>query len=894
MSLAEALNHFMRIAFILIMGITFLDYWRRRSKTRLDIHIMFASVGLIMLIQQVFQMMDLNVTWLNTLGLVAFLAHPYLLLRLTAHFQPLPSAIRWASLAGLLLSLGLYLFTPAPLPAMHSLVIVLYFTVVEGYATWSFVRGASMGGVARQRLVLAAIGSGSLALVLLIVGIGLIVRTPEARSVTQILIPLLVVVSALAYYIGFVPPAWLRQSWQLRELYRFQNQLSAHRSADDPDYVFQTLCTGAVRGVGGHVAAVPIQDENQNRSEVRAATDDRLHGWTLAMDTGALGHVLRTSQPRFAAKSAEVSEDEAKLMAAVGAKTLLCVPVGSSQRGWGALLVLTRGEPLFPEDDLRLLTLFAERVAIMLTNHELLTEQRQLVIQAQRANAELERATRLKSEFLANMSHELRTPLNAIIGFAELMHDGRVGPVSAAHQEYLGDILTSSRHLLQLINDILDLSKIEAGKMEFHPEPVELTKVIAEVTDILRPIAAQKRIRVEPQVDASIVQAVIDPAKLKQVLYNYLSNALKFTPEGGRITVRALPEGSRDFRLEVEDTGIGIAAEDQSRLFQEFQQLDGGTNKRYQGTGLGLALTKRIVEAQSGHVGVVSSPGEGSCFFAVLPRLPAEPECKKEPLTWSNQVKVHPRAPAVLVVEDDERDRTWLLKLLTEQGYAVEGVAVGSEAVARCSERTFDAIILDLLLPDVSGLDVLREVRTGVRNQNTPVILATVVAERGSITAFPIHDHLVKPLRPEALLDSLKRAGLSPHRLAKVLVVDDDDSSLKLMAATLTQVGYEPICSRGGVEGLAAAEKHRPAAIVLDLMMPDVDGFEFLTRFRRTPQGPHTPVIIWTAKELTEEDRAYLIEAAHGVVLKREGRIETLLDELRQQLEWRSRPFTTP
>jgi protein-histidine pros-kinase len=234
----------------------------------------------------------------------------------------------------------------------------------------------------------------------------------------------------------------------------------------------------------------------------------------------------------------------------------------------------------------------------------------------------MQEASRLKSEFLANMSHELRTPLNAIIGFAELMYRGKVGPLAPHHQEYVGDILTSSRHLLQLINDVLDLSKVESGKMEFRPERVDLTQLVGEVRDILRGLASSKRVHLAVDVDATLGAVVVDPGRIKQVLYNYLSNAIKFTPEGGSITVRAAPEGPDLFRLEVEDTGIGVAAEDLGKLFVEFQQLDASSGKRFQGTGLGLALTKRVVEAQGGRVDVRSVLGKGSIFIAVIPRLP--------------------------------------------------------------------------------------------------------------------------------------------------------------------------------------------------------------------------------------------------------------------------------
>jgi PAS domain S-box-containing protein len=226
-------------------------------------------------------------------------------------------------------------------------------------------------------------------------------------------------------------------------------------------------------------------------------------------------------------------------------------------------------------------------------------------------------ATEAKSRFLAGVSHELRTPLNSIIGFSELMHDGKMGPISADHQECLSDILTSARHLLQLINSVLDLSKVEAGKMEFRPEATDVTVLVAEVRDVVRPLADQKQLAVITEAPERM-PAMIDPGRLKQVLYNYLSNAVKFTPEGGRVIVRVLPEAGDLFRLEVEDTGIGIPAHEVSKLFQEFHQLS-NSRKAGLGTGLGLALTRHIVEAQGGRVAVRSSPGSGSVFSAVLP-----------------------------------------------------------------------------------------------------------------------------------------------------------------------------------------------------------------------------------------------------------------------------------
>jgi signal transduction histidine kinase/DNA-binding response OmpR family regulator len=514
-----------------------------------------------------------------------------------------------------------------------------------------------------------------------------------------------------------------------------------------------------------------------------------------------------------------------------------------------------------------------------------IAERKLLEAELRRKNEELEaqsrrvqEATRLKSEFLANMSHELRTPLNAIIGFAELMHDGKVGPVSPVHKECLGDILTSSRHLLQLINDVLDLSKVEAGKMEFRPETVDVVKVVGEVSDILRGLAARKRIEIAREVDPGLGTVIVDPGKLKQVLYNYLSNALKFTPDAGRVTIRAAAEDADRFRIEVEDSGIGIRAEDLSRLFVEFQQLDASTAKAYAGTGLGLALTRRIVEAQGGQVGVRSTPGQGSLFFAVLPRAArgAQPE-PASPGPW----RALPGAPTILVIEDDTKERAWLVETLVAAGYAVEVARTGQAAIDQCRERTFDAITLDLLLPDMGGWEVLKEIHSDGPNQKTPTIVVTVVAEKGVGAGFAIHDYLVKPVRAEALLASLQRAEIPPAGNRPILVVDDDPQARRLMETTLQGLGYRSRAAADGEEGLRVAGDTDPAAVVLDLLMPEMDGFEFLERFRRTPAGRATPVIVWTAKDLTDEDYGRLAASAQAVVRKSEGGTGTLIDELR-------------
>jgi PAS domain S-box-containing protein len=520
-----------------------------------------------------------------------------------------------------------------------------------------------------------------------------------------------------------------------------------------------------------------------------------------------------------------------------------------------------------------------------------ITDRKKLQEELRRKNDELEQqnrliqqANRLKSEFLANMSHELRTPLNGIIGFAELMHDEKVGPVSSDHKEYLHDILTSGRHLLQLINDVLDLSKVEAGKLEFVPERAEPAVVVGEVCEIVRTLAAKKRIRLRTECDPVLAQIETDVRCLKQILYNYISNALKFTPDEGTVSVRIAAQGDDYFRIEVEDNGVGIRSEDLHRLFVEFQQLGTNRSKETTGTGLGLALTKKIVEAQGGQVGVRSTPGQGSIFHAILPRAFIAPAPIIEESKSVQAVATAPGAPLILVVEDDASDRAWIASALHSAGYAVETVATGAEAVLRCREQKFAAITLDIMLPDMSGRAVLEKVRERGLNGQTPVTVVTLLAHKEVVAGFQVNDILAKPVSQSEIVKALERCHVTPSTPRPILVVDDDQSALKLADETLRRLGYRTVCRQNGASALRAASKERPAAVVLDLVMPAMNGFEFLKRFRRTQRGRHTPVIVWTSKDLTELERAEL-RAAASAVARKDEHADELVHEIRSMLQ---------
>jgi PAS domain S-box-containing protein len=492
-------------------------------------------------------------------------------------------------------------------------------------------------------------------------------------------------------------------------------------------------------------------------------------------------------------------------------------------------------------------------------------------------NRRVREASRLKSEFLANMSHELRTPLNSIIGFSTILHEGQIQVTPEERTEFLGHIRTSGEHLLQLINDVLDLSKIEAGKVRFHPEAVDLSALVAGVVEAMSGMALSKRIVVRADVPPELSDATLDASRFRQVLYNFLSNALKFTPEGGRVTVRIEPdETALMFRLEVEDTGIGIAEEDRVRLFTEFEQLDAGVAKHYGGTGLGLALTKRLVEAQGGQVGVRSRLGAGSVFHAVLPRHQTKAATPDPPA----QTVPQGGGPTILVVEDDPADRHLLVETLMRSGYRVLAAERASDALAIGAEHFLDAVTLDLILPDQSGLELLQELRRTSRNPDVPVVVVTVVAEKAALAGHVVADVLPKPIDADALLASLRRVIPSSGR-HRVMVVDDDEASCRLAGLAVAEAGGEVDIYHSPLDALSAASASPPSAIVLDLLMPELSGFEFLTRLRADPANRSTPVIVWTVKDLLPDETTRLAEHVRGVVQKgRHSGADALLREL--------------
>lgn len=506
---------------------------------------------------------------------------------------------------------------------------------------------------------------------------------------------------------------------------------------------------------------------------------------------------------------------------------------------------------------------------------------------------QMEEANRLKSEFLANMSHELRTPLNAIIGFADLLHSGAVPHDSPKHHTFLGHIASSGRHLLTLINDVLDLSKVEAGKMSFHSEPCSLSEQMQDLMRVMQPMADRQAVTLQWQVAPEVDAVSLDVSRLKQVVYNYVSNAIKFTPAGGEVRVLALPEGPDHVRIEVHDTGVGIAEADLPRLFTAFQQLDSTLVKRHQGTGLGLALTRRIVRAQGGDVGVRSVQGQGSVFHLVLPRVVPDFEgvLADGPVEEGVRPQGTPVAPLRLLTVQPRPEvaEAWR-DGLQPHGFAVDLVADHHAAVQAASRTDYDAIALELHLPGGQPFESLQGIRGHAPNARTPVVALTLSAPAQSAAGYRVDDVLAKPLQAEQIAAGLKRAGLlrgGRPRPAQVLVVDDDPLALDLMAATLAGLGVNTLRAHSGQAGLALlgdAPGEAVDAIVLDLMMPGLDGFQFIEALNARWGRHEVPVFIWTAMILSPAEVAQLSQSAAALLDKGQGPLDALLDSLRR---WR-------
>jgi len=580
-----------------------------------------------------------------------------------------------------------------------------------------------------------------------------------------------------------------------------------------------------------------------------------------------------------------------------GISAMLDVPILHAGKVEGVLCLEHKGDTRHwhPDEIVFARTLSSSVTLLLEINRRLQAEQL-----LQHNNIELDKANQMKSDFLANMSHELRTPLNAIIGFSEVMKDGLAGEMNNEQLEYTGDIYTSGQHLLSLINDILDLSKVEAGKMELRLEDASLNELVQSGISIVREQASNHDINLKLDMSSAPEVVHVDIRKVKQILFNLLSNAVKFSSPNSNVTItvkqsikaeaEVASESENWLQISVADQGIGIGDSDIPRLFKSFQQLENPMTKSHQGTGLGLVLVKQLAKLHGGGISVRSTLGEGSCFTLWLPIKAATKTDKKNVVAGvSGLSRVHPDAllgPKILVIEDDSTAASLLLLQLEQEGYRCDWVSSAEKALNWLESELPDMITLDIMLPGMDGWQFLEHIKQNKRLNDIPVVIISMLDDEGRAFSLGASRMLNKPVKKKELLHGIASLGLNESgKNLTALVVDDDAKVLKLLERHLHAEGFIVLKAQGGQQGIDMAREYIPDLMLLDLMMPKVSGFDVVDAMKALPSTLNIPIIILTAKDITAEDRQQLNGDIIRIMQKREMNHVHFFNEFRRVAE---------
>jgi PAS domain S-box-containing protein len=510
------------------------------------------------------------------------------------------------------------------------------------------------------------------------------------------------------------------------------------------------------------------------------------------------------------------------------------------------------------------------------------TERRLAEEELERAKDAAEAASRAKSAFLANMSHELRTPLNAIIGYSEMLAEDAQDGGYAAIVPDLQKIRAAGGHLLDLINNILDLSKIEAGRMELHNEIFAVRQLVDDVVGTVRPMISKNGNTLVIDCPPETGYLVADLLKVRQILLNLLSNAAKFT-QNGQITLEAARRrmDNADWVIvRIRDTGIGMTEDQIEQLFQEFSQADNSTTRKYGGTGLGLAISRRFSQMMGGDILVESDAGTGSTFSVMLPAdVPARQaaQVEREKLATS-ELEAVAAVSTVLVIDDDPNVRDLIVRYLTKHGFHVETASNGTDGLRLARELHPDAITLDVMMPGMDGWSVLAALKADDDLADTPVIMLTITDNRSTGLALGATDYLSKPVDHQRLLSLLRQHRESP---GSVLVIDDEPEMRDLLRRALEKAGWKVDEAANGRLALQVLNSAQPDLVLLDLTMPEMNGFQFIREMRRNPGWQSIPVVVITAKSLTPIERQQLNGYVERVLQKGAYSREVLLREVR-------------
>jgi signal transduction histidine kinase/CheY-like chemotaxis protein len=902
--------------FLLLFVGSLIGFMATRNPLTGMVTLVFAATAPLFVIVVLGRLLDFTAPGeLVTLALAALLAQPVLTLRLAGMVHPVPRIVFLVALGGYLVTTALViLLLSNPPPLWVITATLINYAATASFAALYFVRAARRRiGSARARLLIAAGATLLMAAALIVVGVGGALETGEIVALAG---RYAILLSAVGFSIVFLVPSWLSRPWQASTAFGLSRKLLEESGESDASITWHRFAQLAAKASGARSAAVLLGHPDRGARLVAQLGD--VSGADRAWDGAAFRALAALGQ-----RTHELPSDRAgpEVAAVVGVRparftTLIAFDAPRGERG---LLVLADDHrTLFARDDRETVKVLGVQAALLADRAASTAQQSALAERLAETVDALRAASQAKSDFLASMSHELRTPLNAILGFSDLMRgEPGSGGRRRVPDDWIDHIHVAGQHLLELINDVLDLAKVEAGRLELQMESVDPSTAVSEALAGLRPLAQRKHLTLSAKVDVPPI--VADRGRLRQILYNLLSNAIKFTPDGGQVRVDGTVDGP-NIRLSVTDSGVGIAAADHERVFEEFTQV-GDMGGRQIGTGLGLALTRRLAEAHGGHIELQSDPGAGSRFTVVLPagvredlqvgRLePAIPTDAEAAATGAGRAVLAPaktvrqaaaeihalaesravaesragaesRAVAetqaasgreVLIIEDDPQAVALLGVYLEPAGYSVRAERDGVGGLAAAHDRRPVAILLDVMLPGLDGWEVLRRLKADPDLRAIPVLMITVVEQREVGLALGAADYLVKPVERGPLLEALRRhvPGLMTGPPRRVLAIDDEQSARAFVKATLETLGCEVVLASGGREGIEAARVGRFDLIICDLVMPDLDGFQVVAQLKATRATRDTPILILTGQALDEDDKSRLNGQIVGISEKGE------------------------
>gem|GEM_PF-144445 len=666
----------------------------------------------------------------------------------------------------------------------------------------------------------------------------------------------------------------------VQELQALGEVSQALSSTLDLETVLNTIVARASQLAGTDACAVYEYDERAQEFLLRATHNLAEEFVAFARRSpirrgeGAVGRVAVTREP---VQIPDIEQEGAyapgplrDVLRRIGTRALLALPLLREHHLIGGLAVTRRQPGEFSAEAVDLLKTFATQSALAIQNARLFRE-------IEDKGRQLEVADRHKSEFLANMSHELRTPLNAIIGYSEMLQEDAA---DLGAEQFAGDlekINAAGKHLLELINAVLDLSKIEAGKMDLYLETFDVPGLVRDIAAVIQPLAAKNGNRLEIRCPDEVGRMHADVTKVRQALFNLLSNACKFTEQGTVAlgVAREARDGDETIVFSVSDTGIGMTPAQLARLFEAFSQADAATTRKYGGTGLGLALSRRLCRMMGGDVTAESEAGHGSVFTI---RLPAHVTGAPRDAVPAADAVAGREAGTVLVIDDEATVRDLMQRFLTKEGFRVVTAAGGEDGVRRAREIRPDAITLDVMMPGMDGWAVLSALKGDAALADIPVVMLTIVDDRNLGYALGAAEYLTKPIDRQRVVSVLRKY----RRDLPVLVVDDDATLRQLLRRILEPEGYTVVEAENGRVALERARGASPGLVLLDLMMPEMDGFEFVAEFRRHEGWRPIPIVVITARDLSREDRDRLHGSVQRILQKGAHDRDALLAEVRE------------